>query len=848
MILLFAASVWLAALVFALSRRRANDLWRDVVAVGGIGAATAGFFWRLLAGQVWMPAGGGDLAQFLFPTYAFAAEWWQRGIVPLWNPYLFTGMPFVGDIQSGIFYPLNLLTFFLSNPLTFRDMEFLSILHFFVAGFGMYALLRWGKWRLDVRSRKLETRASDLQLPTSNLQSPISNLQPAITNYELRISIPASLAGAIAFEFSDLFITHFGNLNLIAAAAWTPLVLLFYRRAVLDRRAGFATLAGIFLALAFFAGHAQAFLFSVIALVALAVYHLFSGARPQITDKRQQTSSIANRKSQIENPSALSLLAVTVAVAIGLSAPSLLPVLEMTQQTTRVAFSYAQAAQYSLPPAELIGLLAPGFFGRGPQNAWGPWDRVEVGYIGILPLMLALLAIVLRRDSPTKFFGALALVGLALALGGYAILYGWLYQLVPGFSQLRAPARFIFLFDFALAALAAMGFDYLLRALPRASEIIFKRIVRALPWAFLLIALPVGLTAYAILILGQGQDAVLFQRIANAANALAFFILLLALSLALILARATRFFRPRAWAIAALALIGFDLFSLGAYVDASADDPARVYEHPDAVAFFKSDGSFYRVDPRETGVDNIWTPDTSILYQLFDVNGDNPLVLADFDRYWQALGSRSSVAYDLLNAKYLLARKNAPVDRAKFKPVFEEGALAIYENTRVLPRAFIVPAARVVASHAAALDALRAPDFDPTREVVLEKPVNSEQLSVISEQSSVKIVGYGPNEILLETNSASTGILVLSEVWYPDWKYDLTPISPSPDVLQERGAGGEVLRANYLFRAIELPAGAWRVRLLYEPGSFKVGLGFFATTVIVLIVSRVMKQKTLRRF
>jgi hypothetical protein len=663
MILLLAALVWFVALLIALTRRAHSDAWRDGLAIGGIGAATAGFFWRLLAGQVWMPAGGGDLAQFLYPTYTFAAEWWRRGIIPLWNPHLFAGAPFVGDPQSGIFYPLNLLTFLISAPLTFRDLEYLSVLHFFIAGAGMYAFLRWSKFAVR--------------------RSPF-----AMSNGELQISIPAALAGALAFEFSDLFITHFGNLNLIAVVAWLPLVLLFYRRAVTDRRASFAAMAGILLALAFHAGHIQSFLFIVFALVLFALWHATDEGR-----------TMRDERALVFRHSSLVYLVLVAVVAVGLAAPALLPSIEFTQHTVRAAYSYEQAAQYSLPPAQLIGLFVPGFFGRGPQNAWGPWARVEVGYIGILPILLALLGLVLRRDAPARFFGALALVGLALALGGYAILHGWLYELVPGFGQLRAPARFIVLMDFALATLAAFGFDVLLRALPRASERAFKRIVRAAPFAFLLIALPAGALAYAILILGQGQDPVLFARIAHATNALAFFILLLALATALLLARATRFFRPRVWAVLALALIFFDLFSLGAYVDASTDDPTRVFEHPDAVAFFKSDGALFRIDPRGTGVDNVWLPDASILYGLFDVNGDNPLVLADFERYWEALGSRSSRAYDLLNAKYLIARKSAPVDRAKFTLAFEDAAFNIYENTRVLPRAFVVSDVRVVPNH-----------------------------------------------------------------------------------------------------------------------------------------------------
>jgi len=801
MILAFAASIWLIALLFAWSRRRVHDdAWRELAAIGVIGAATAGFFWRLLFGNAWMPAGGGDLAQFLYPTYKFAAEWWTRGVIPLWNPHLFGGAPFVGDIQSGIFYPLNLLTFLVANPLTFRDMEFLSVLHFFIAGAGMYAFLRWGKWRVTSDETNLATRHTS------------------------RVTRPAALAGAIAFEFSDLFITHFGNLNLIAVAAWMPLVLLFYRRAVTDRRAALAAMAGILLAVAFLAGHIQIFLFVLIALGLFAIWGT--------VDERRRTEDGGRKLPFVCCPSSFVYLALTALVAFGLSAPALLPSIEMAQHTLRATFSYEQAAQFSLPPAQLIGLFVPGFFGRGPQDAWGPWSRVEVGYLGVLPLLLALLALILRRDSHAWFFGAFALIGLALALGGYAILHGWLYQWAPGFGQLRVPARFIVLFDFAVAALAAFGFDALLREIPAASAAIFKRIVRAAPFVWLLIALSAGSTAYAILILGQNQDAVLVARMGNAVNALAFFILLLALSLALIVERSVRFFGNGAWAALALALIFFDLLSLGAYVDLSTDDPARVFEHPDAVAFLKSDGDFYRLDARETGVDGTWPPDTSIVHDLFDVNGDNPLVLADFDRYWQSLGSRSARLYDLLNVKYLIGRKNVPLDFAKFKLAYDgDPAFNVFENTRALPRAFVVSTARVVPDQNAALAAIHEPAFDPAQMVVLEKTVSSGQATVNREQSTVKIVGYGPNEIRLDASAASAGVLVLSEVYYPGWRA----------WLDDREV--DVLRADYLFRAVELPAGAHRVRLLYDPASFKMGVGLLAVTVVALVGSGVRSRK-----
>ncbi len=837
MILILAAVLWLGAFAITWARRRTNAAWRDALAIGGIGAATAGFFWRLLAGQVWMPAGGGDLAQFLYPTYAFAAEWWRRGVIPLWNPHLFGGMPFVGDIQSGIFYPLNLFTFFLSAPLTFRDLELLAVLHHFIAGAGMYAFLRFGKWRAEgksqkskVKSQKSEAKSRESgignrklevgnwKLEIGNWESGIGNriwanrssLQSPLAPRPSPLAIPAALAGALAFEFSDLFITHFGNLNLIAAFAWLPLVLLFYRRAVTDRRASFAVIAGGTLALAFLAGHIQTFLFILIALGLLALFH-FARAFPA-----------TNFKFQILNfEFGVAPLLLTGLIAFGFAAPALLPALEFAQHTVRASFAYEQAAQYSLPPAQLIGLLVPGFFGRGPQNAWGPWARVEVGYLGVLPLVLAALALVLRRDATTRFFGAFALIGLALALGGYAILHGWLYQFAPGFGQLRAPARFIGLMDFALATLAAFGFDTLLRALPRASTRAFKWIVRAAPWMFLLIAIPTGVAAGAILILGQGQDAVLFARIANATNALAFFILLLALALALVVARATRFFRRAAWATLALVLIGFDLFALGAYVDSSLDDPTRVFEHPDAGAFLQSAGGVFRVDSQGTGVEGAWNADTAILYGLHDLNGDNPLVLADWDRYWQNLGSRSSRLYDLLNVKFLIGRKNVPLDREKFRLAYDgDPALHIFENTRALPRAFVVFDARNVPDQRAAFEAIHAPDFDPAKTVVLENAPRDWQATPAAAPVEAQIVGYGPNDIRLEIATPRAGMLVLSEVDYPGWRA----------WVDERET--PVLRANYLLRAVQVPADAQRVRLRYEPRTLQIGAALFVLTLI----------------
>ena len=127
---------------FAFRRGRLKSPWhRDVVGLGLLALAALGFFWRVVVGQNWMPADGGDLVSFLFPTYRFAAAALHQGSWPLWNPALYGGAPHIGDIQAGFLYPPNLLLFLLKPDFPYVALQWLSIGHIWFAGAGMYLLL-----------------------------------------------------------------------------------------------------------------------------------------------------------------------------------------------------------------------------------------------------------------------------------------------------------------------------------------------------------------------------------------------------------------------------------------------------------------------------------------------------------------------------------------------------------------------------------------------------------------------------------------------------------------------------------------------------------------------------------
>jgi hypothetical protein len=124
--------------------------------------------------------------------------------------------------------------------------------------------------------------------------------------------------------------------------------------------------------------------------------------------------------------------------------------------------SYEEASKFSLAPQALVGLVAPWVYGRGPFRFSGPFDRVAVGYIGVVGLILVLVGMVQgirRRQNWVIFLSVLWLVAFLVALGRYFPLHRLLYDAVPGFQSIRAPARFVLLVNLAWAMLAALGLE-----------------------------------------------------------------------------------------------------------------------------------------------------------------------------------------------------------------------------------------------------------------------------------------------------------------------------------------------------------------------------------------------------
>lgn len=379
-------------------------LWRDWVALASLPALAAIFLHKIVLGNQILA--NLDVFTYFYPYKAYVAEAIRSGSVPLWNPYLFMGAPLLANIQSAVLYPPSLPLYWLSVP---RMVSVSIVAHLVLAAVFSYGyarrVLRFGPW-------------------------------------------PA-LMSALVLAFSGFLGAQAGHVNQLCVLAWLPLLFWLFFLSVTTRRPIYALLTSVVVAVQFLGGHTQSSYINLFALgcysVCLPLTHQ-GGGLAQLRTLRELGRSWGR---------SLTVLAVVVSLGTALAAVQLVPTLELSRLSIRSAgLPYHQAVSFSLDPARLHRSLLPNL-------AESPFSEY-VAYLGMLPLLLALVGVWRRgRDGHPRFFLALALLGLFLALGMYNPLYYLLYRLVPGFGLFRVPARWLYLYAVGMAFLAGYGLQEL---------------------------------------------------------------------------------------------------------------------------------------------------------------------------------------------------------------------------------------------------------------------------------------------------------------------------------------------------------------------------------------------------
>jgi hypothetical protein len=739
------------------------------------------------------------------------------GSYPLWNPYLFCGMPSYASLAfTPYVYPPSFVTYALQRFLRFPEMTWLLV-HYLLAGAGMYLL-----------ARALGCRAS--------------------------VSIAAGLVFMILPNYVAMGANGHGSQA--ASIAYMPLALLLSWRVVAGpRRLAPAGLLAIVLGFQMLRGHVQIAYYTYLFVGLLFFFEAWALV------KARDRAGLA--KGAV-------FLAAAFAAAVGIAAVLILPVREYAAHSIRGGgagggLDYGYATGWSLHPKEMLTFFFPWAYGFGKATYWGAMPFTDYpNYLGVATAILAALGVALAKGRWKWFLLAAALASTVVSFGKFfPVLYGPMFRYLPYFSKFRVPVMVLIVQQLAVVLLMAAGLEAFLsraRAGTLPPSLSAKRIKWALAAAAIALLLALvgngglragiaGSAAVRAKVSGEWIAAAASAYAADLAKTLA---VLAAALLVLYLAAGKRVGAgAAAAALALVAAIDLGLVNRsvlhpertwnGAQPIVMGKDIRERYLRPDdAMRFFRSDTSHFRVFPVPQAQIGQWSHNAYpfsenrfMSHGVFSLGGYHAAKLKRYQDVMDAMfasfneGRYPSAIVDMLNAKYFYSAYPLFREGEGFPLVMSGDNLYVYENPRALPRIFFVDSVRVLPP-AEALRALAANAIDPAREAILETepPVRPES----AEGAHARITSYRANEIRVRARVERPCVMLLREIWYPDWKAEVN------------GAEAPVIAADYYLRAIALEAGDHdiRVHLGSRPlrASLVVSIVCFVAAVAAPVLSR----------
>jgi hypothetical protein len=749
--------------------------WKMFVPAAILIGLTAIFYWPILVGKGFL---WNDFLEQNFVYRLFAAVSIKQGVLPFWNPYVFSGMPFFADVQAAVLYPLNLvLTPFASKEwLSPLLVEYQIVVHIAMAGCFMYLLSR-----------------------------------------EFGASKYGSLLSGITFMFCGFFTTHIFHENLIHAAAWFPLAIFLFKRAMDRISLLYASLTALVLCTIFLCGYPQ---LMVHMYYWLAAYYVFGLVR-RIRGKTRVLSEVRRG----------ALFVVLVTLGIGMAAVQLLPTQELARNSVRPHMTFSESCEGSLRPYRFVTLFVPNYFGRPQKSAyWGISEEDVNGgahnywetaiYTGTISLALAAIAPFFVRTPLTVFLSIMAIVSLLLSMGNSFFLYWLAFKFLPALNAFRIPGRFAYLFSLSVSLLAGFCLTWLQGKTPghnAKTKLLLERIMLlaaalGVAWA-LLAAFGTFKNGIVEFMLASGRFGASSADIANYVDKQIYpnvlkgiwlFAGMVVCVAGICVARLRGKISARTAAFFLIIAAVLDFAAFGFGFAAGTIDPGAMYAKTAAVEELQEMGEteFFRINSRSSnpGTDDLGGPymafrkNQGSVHRLFLMEGYNPL------RLKRQLVNRKDRTLDILNVKFKIA-------------VDDRGQMSLAANPTYFPRCRMVYDYAVEHDEDKILPLLYSPSFDYKKSVILEEqPALAKDTGVADTSWSCRIMNYSLNRIDLDVTTPQNGLAVLSEIFYPSWKA-MVDGRPAP-----------VYRADYALRAIPVGKGHHEVSCYFSTSMFKKGL------------------------
>jgi hypothetical protein len=390
------------------------------------------FYWKVMLSNRFMFPW--DASDFFYPYLAFIHEELRHFRIPLWDPYVMSGFPIIGDPEAQIFYPLNWLMVLIHpfSQLPFKLVETLEVIHFFLAGLFMYWLAK-------------DFTKDDL----------------------------SALLGGALFMSSGAMVAHTEHFASIEAMAWYPLVFLLARRGLLDRNWSWTVCAGFFMGMENLVGHLQHAVYLGVLLFLYFVYEACVG--PQ---RRRLW------------PHWITHLSAIAMIGAALAMVQIIPTAQLGPQSIRTYLTYWDVTG-GIEPGFLWTLFLPNYFGglSGVPYAGSFDPSFSYVFITVPGCLLALVGLVALARRRNFFWLGLILLTVELSFGRSGFL-GTLVYRTPVLNLFRQMPVFFDLGNFAICLTAAVGARALL---DEESRDFYRRWVPAGAIALLLVAVGLGL-------------------------------------------------------------------------------------------------------------------------------------------------------------------------------------------------------------------------------------------------------------------------------------------------------------------------------------------------------------------
>lgn len=825
-----------------------------------------------------------DLILENYPWKRFIIESLGGGELPLWNPYLFAGVPFLAAGQHSAMYPFSLLYYLL--PLE-KAYGWFAASQLGLAGAFMFILMR---------------------------------------TFGLR-RYSAVLAG-VAYQLSGFFISSVVFPMIIAGAAWLPLILAMCERVIQQTPAlgnrpssmPWVVIGSLAIAMVILAGHVEILAYTLLVTAFFCLWRI--------------STVIGLRNLRVDGVylgGRLIWLAIMGIAGIAIGAIQLIPLLELVTRNFREGgASLQQVRDWAFPWRYVVQWLGPDFFGNPahhtyfdlfvfstqPVNtpsgntAWGVKNYVEgAAYVGVITLVFAGIAIVnslaslsrrklqivnRRPQVPSWFFVVLGVLSILFIFG--TPLYAVLFFGIPGFSQLHSPFRWIFPLTLSLAALAGSGLEMLTTDVKSRMPVAGAYTPKFTPASQRTVSKPQSIASVATMIVGVVAILAVvvlrvawpaaqpfFARIVNdsaaqqgftsaemffsyqARNVVRFGLLATGTGLVwwlLLKRRVGRANNPGALAritrfapalTIALLLVDLNLAWIGFNPSV---DPKLLNFTPPAMQALQDDTSRWRLTAYEPGGGRSYKPlnaNSAWLFNYEDVRGYDSIIPRQYTDYMKAIEPQDELLYnriapirnpqslespllDLLGVKYVVTEDE--ITTPGFKSVYDDGTTRIYQNERALPRAFTLPFSSTVVAPKFA-DAIQ--QYDPRKYVILEGDGSVNPTPAAGRFQPAAITSYKNTEVWVDAQVREPSWLILADSYFPGWRAFVRPIGAADS--EEREV--PIARVNGNFRGVQLGSGdeqslianrqsplAVTVRFKYSPDSFRVGA---FTTFIALV-------------